>query len=221
MKKLVCMGLIGVTALSFIACGGKGKEREAVNRSIAVEENIDTEISQEDENLEFDNTEIGENLEETDIEKQNNKLEEDKKSEVNEDKTERVFEITTMDIDYNIVSDGEVKTVGYGVAENISEILSVVSDKCFDGKSISLIAIETVGDKKVAVVDLKGEDSYWNQRMQGSLGASITEHNLIKNILQEDYEGYWVDGVRFTINGKSVEDTGHIPNLARTTYRGN
>lgn len=61
--------------------------------------------------------------------------------------------------------------------------------KYFDGKTLELKTIETVNNKKIAVINLGGVKSYWNQRMQGSLGGEITEYTLIENILQREYKG--------------------------------
>ena len=245
MKKLFCVGLIAITALSFVACGGKDNKEEDKG-SLAVEKRLDAETSEEDKEIETDlkdddeinkdknkdkDVEVEEkedsdediNTDEIEIEKYGTKPiesenENEEPKEVNDQKT-RVFKINFKNIDYEIVDDEEVITVGYGVAENIEKILEAISVRYFDDKTITLTTIETVGDKKVAVVDLQAEDIYWNQRMQGAAGGQITEHNLIENILQKDYEGYWIDGVRFTVNGKPVEDTGHVPNLVKTSYR--
>ncbi|MGL5068505.1 MAG: hypothetical protein ACRC6T_11920 [Sarcina sp.] len=266
MKKVFCMGLIGVVALSFVACGGGEKAKvlddkkpvieETTNKEVENEQGVleveDTEnIDEEKQEVEKPKTEKPEVEEEVKPEVKKPKVEEEVKPEVekpkvekpkpeiekpeiekpkpeiekpetgNEDKKESIFKLTYMDAALNnaVIADGEIKTVRLGVAENLRKITSTISSKYFDGLAINLTTIETIGSKKIAVVDLGGDEFAWNQRMQGSTGASITEHDLISNILQRGYEGYWVDGVRFTLNGKSIEDTGHIPNLARTTYR--
>ena len=84
---------------------------------------------------------------------------------------------------------------------------------------MELKSIETVNNKKIAVINLGGDKSYWNQRMQGSLGGEITEYTLIENILQREYKGYWIDGVKFTLDRKQVEATQHSSDLAKTIYR--
>ena len=222
MKKLLCMGLIAIMGLSFVACGGNDEKPETDNDKPAVEENEDKEDDKDnEEDKETDKPdEEKPNVEKPDTQKPN--PEEKPKPEVDEeDKTERIFKLSYIDVAGNdvVVQDGEIKTIGLGVADNIKKIAATVSTKYFDGKAINLTTIETINDKKIAVIDLAGDASYWNQKMQGSAGAKATEHALINNILQESYTGYWVDGVRFTVDGKAVQDTGHVPNLAKTTYR--
>ena len=137
----------------------------------------------------------------------------------NPDTTERRFKIVTKNSNYEVVNDGEVVTIGLGVAENLRKILNTLSIKYFNGYNIELSTIETIGSQKIAVINLEGDELFWNQKMQGSLGGSVTEYTLIENVLQRDYPGYWINGVRFTINNKPIIDTGHTPGLASTTYR--
>lgn len=54
--------------------------------------------------------------------------------------------------------------------------------------------------------------------MQGSTGGQIAEYTLIENVLQREYKGYWIDGVKFTLNGKELQSE-HAPGLGKTTYR--
>ncbi|WP_338597176.1 hypothetical protein [Clostridium baratii] len=206
MKRVLCIGLIGIAALSFVGCGENKKEADVENNKPTIEENNDKEKPEETTKTPEDKSE-GETTE-----KPNDNLDK-------ADKTERVFKIVTKNVDYKVVNGGEVKTVGLGVAENIKKILSTVSSKYFDNKDIELKTIDTVDNKKIAVINLAGDEKYWNQKMQGSAGGQITEYTLIENVLQREYKGYWVDGVRFTLNGKEIEDNGHIPELSKTTYR--
>lgn len=206
MKRVLCIGLIGMTALSFVACGDSNKEAKIESDKPTIEENNDKEKPEETTKTPEDKSE-GETTEKPN----------DKSDEV--DKTERVFKIVTKNVDYKVVNGGEVKTVGLGVAENIKKILDTVSSKYFDGNKIDLKTIDTVDNKKIAVINLTGDEKYWNQKMQGSAGGQITEYTLIENVLQREYKGYWVDGVRFTLNEKEIKDNGHIPELSKTTYR--
>ncbi|MGL4848143.1 MAG: hypothetical protein ACRC28_04315 [Clostridium sp.] len=136
-----------------------------------------------------------------------------------EDKVERTFYLTTLNIDDKVENGGEIKTTGLGVAENLKVILEDVSKKYFDNEEITLTTIETIDNKKIAVVNLSSKSNYWEGRMQGSTGGKITSYTLIENVLQRKYTGYWVDGVKFTLNGKPLQDTGHATNLTKIIYR--
>lgn len=206
MKRVLCIGLIGITALSFVGCSEDNKESKIESNKPTVEERNDKE-KQDETNKPSEDRSEGETTE-----KPNDNVDKT-------DKTERTFKIVTKNVDYKVVNGGEVKTVGLGVAENIKKILDTVSSKYFDGNKIELKTIDTVDNKKIAVINLAGDEKYWNQKMQGSAGGQITEYTLIENVLQREYKGYWIDGVRFTLNGKQIEDNGHIPELSKTTYR--
>ncbi|MGL4739707.1 MAG: hypothetical protein ACRC41_02760 [Sarcina sp.] len=268
MKKIFCIGLITVAALSFIACGNKDKNETAKqDTSVAVAENTidqnsnnennENTASKENEETSIENTENvnkeTSNHENKETEKKTESKAEESKTETSESKkpvtkpdsetnkpvspkpetvkpeptkpetetnqTERVFNLYYKDVAQNdiVVSAGQVKTYGLGVADNIREILNTISYKFFNGQLLSLKTIEDVGNKKIAVIDLVGNK--WTNTFQGSAGASAAEYNLITNILQREYNGYWVDGVRFTMNGSTIVDTGHLGEITQTVYR--
>lgn len=193
MKKLFCITLIGLSTLFFVGCIENDKGSSTENNKPPVE----------------DNANAGQDLEKP----------ESNTTEGEPDKTERTFKIVTKNVDYEVVNDGEVTTVGLGVAENIKEILSTISKKYFDDNTIELTTIETIDSKKIAVINLTGDKDYWHQKMQGSAGGQITEYTLIENVLQREYKGYWINGVRFTLNGKEITNNSHSENLSKTTYR--
>lgn len=216
MKKLLCIGLISVTLLSFIDCSENKKTPPTEDKKTTTEDSTDTKTSTSKPE---DQTEVkSETKSDVDTTAKPNADSTTKPTDET-DKTERVFKIITKDENSKVVNDGEVKTVGLGVAENIKKILGTISSKYFDNNDIELETIHTVDNKKIALVNLTGDENYWNQKMQGSLGGEVTEYTLIENVLQRDYKGFWVDGVKFTINGKQVQDTGHCSKLSQTTYK--
>jgi hypothetical protein len=203
MRNLFLAGLIGIITLVFVGCTGAKNNNMTENNQT----NNDIQISKD--NVDY---EVKADLEANPTEKV--------ESNINKpDKTERIFKIVTKNVDYKVISEEEIKTVGLGVSDNIKKILSTISTKYFDGKTLELKTIETVNNKKIAVINLGGNKSYWNQRMQGSVGGEITEYTLIENILQREYKGYWIDGVKFTLDGKQFEATQHSSDLAKTIYR--
>ena len=204
MKKIFVAGLIAIITLAFVGCAGD----KSINTTEKNQADNDIQITKDMENHE----------EKADLEvaKPIDKVE----SNIDvPDTTERIFKIVTKNVDYEVISKEEIKTVGLGVADNIRKILNTISTKYFDGKMLELTTIETVNNKKIAVINLGGDKSYWNQRMQGSVGGEITEYTLIENILQREYKGYWIDGVKFTLDGKQFEATQHSSDLAKTIYR--
>lgn len=230
MKKILLIGLITITtAISLVGCMGTNKDEPGKDTSITQGESSDkgndssedkTNDNKKPEVESEDKNDKKPEIETEDKKDDNKKPSTSDKEEVEkEDKTERIFKVATKDINYKVVNGKEIKTVGLGVADNIKKILNQVSKEYFDGKTIELKDIETVNNKKIAVVNLGGSKDYWNQRMQGSLGGAITEYTLIENILQREYKGYWIDGVKFTLDGGQLKEAQHAEKLTQITYR--
>lgn len=225
MRKFLIIGLITVTAISFVGCIGNNKDKEGNGQdtSIGQEEDLNKDDDKVEDDAQSEEKPDDSKKPESETEDKNNDNKkpspDDKIETEKDDKTERTFKVVTKDIDYKVVKGKDIKTVGLGVADNIKKILAQVSKEYFDGKTIELKDIETVNNKKIAVIDLKGDTEYWNQRMQGSVGGEITEYTLIENVLQKEYKGYWVNGVKFTLDGKQLKGSQHAEKLGQITYR--
>ncbi len=58
-----------------------------------------------------------------------------------------------------------------------------------------------------------------NDFFQGSAGGGWTCYTLQTTMLQPDYDGEWIDGVRFLYNGEENKYFRHIEGLDRIKYR--
>lgn len=234
MKRLLCIILTAIITITFVGCGKKDKKSPNKDNPASIEDNSDKNKPIKDTDSE--KTEKPKSEEKDDVV-------DSPTSDKNEseplitppapspepppaptptptpDTTERVFKISSKNHNLEIVDGGEIRTIGLGVAENIREILSIISSQYFDGSTIELSTIDTINSQKIAVINLIDNDDYWYQAMQGSTGGQMTAYNLIENVLQRQYPGYWVDGVRFTLNGQSITNSEHCPDLSKTTYR--
>ena len=244
MKKLLFIMFIMVGAVSFISCGidksevkkdeviiniqeSEGEDKKEIGLNEKQDDVVKDEIEEEGNGSKVIKGEKDYINSEKEAEEKPNtkpptkpKVESPKsEKQIPSDQIERTFLINNMDTNCLPVIDGEIKTVGVGVADNIRKILSTISAKYFDGHQISLTTIEHIGEDKIARINLVGDENYWYQVRQGSTGGTITQHILIENVLQRQYSGYWIEGVRFTVNGKPIEDNGHCSGLSYTTYR--
>ena len=127
---------------------------------------------------------------------------------------------------------GEVEINKNDSLKNKLTILAnTLSEKAFSGLPITLTEIKEVNGKKIAVFDLneignnagdtpianyKGVNWY-NNYFAGSTGGDITQYTLINNLLQKNYSGDWIDGVKFTYKGKKIEFD-HVPALGETNF---
>ena len=113
------------------------------------------------------------------------------------------------------------------------EILTkVMSEVYFNNLPIQVVRIEEIDKKRIAILNLRestenqGITDYeklvgktWiTHYMQGSTGGTITETQLIETMLQREYKGQWIDGVKFLYNN-GVCDYEHAPSLKEINYR--
>ena len=132
------------------------------------------------------------------------------------------------------------KEVHFGtyIAENLSlknklEALSkTLSEAYFDKLPIEVLEITQDNGKKTAVINLKESEenqkiidilqfkgqSWARNYFQGSTGGTMTSICLIETFLQKDYEGQWIDGVKFLYNNKVI-NFDHVPSLDEVSYR--
>ena len=108
-----------------------------------------------------------------------------------------------------------------------------LSLKEFKSLPIELAEITEIDGKKVAVFNLKEneenisesdwskykEPSWANNFFQGSAGGSWTCYTLQTTMLQPDYDGEWIDGVKFLYNGEENKYFQHIEGIDRIKYR--
>jgi alanyl-tRNA synthetase len=178
------------------------------------------------------------NLEKTVGELQNKlKEQEAKTTEVKEtalQNKDNIFPIYTANIDtYKKEADGYIYiSSSIALKQKLETLTKVLSEAYFSNLPIQVVKIEEVDKKKVAVVNLseskenqgiadrskyKG-NSWANLYLQGSTGGEITSTQLIETLLQRDYKGEWIDGVRF-LYSNGVCDYEHAPALKNINYK--
>jgi len=94
----------------------------------------------------------------------------------------------------------------------------------FEGLTMEALEIKTVNGKDVLVVNLiegsgkVGEKSWVYNYFQGSTGGNNTTIALSETFLQKNYNGTWIDGVQFLLDGETI-DYEHVPSLKEIIYR--
>ena len=135
------------------------------------------------------------------------------------------------------------KEIHYGtyIPENLSvknkldALAKALSEVYFNKLSIEVSEITEIDGKKIAVINLKESEenekindqsqfkgiSWARNYFQGSCGGTTTSICLIETFLQKDYEGQWIDGVKFLYDNSNVKITNfeHIPSLGEVSYR--
>lgn len=221
-KFISCVLVLAMIPAMFIGCT---KQDQSQNDQLA----------KEIQSLKEDNSKKEQEL--NDIKQQYNSLKEKESTSTGNQQNaavQNIMPIFTVNVDtlkkdiayyIEIPKDKALKDKLNIIAENLSKFQ-------FKNLPIEVTKIEESNGKKIAVVNLKEAsynegikdrdklkgDTWANDFFQGSTGGTITSTTLIENFLQKDFNGEWVDGVRFTYNGGNVEFQ-HVESLAKVVYR--
>ena len=112
--------------------------------------------------------------------------------------------------------------------DKLRAITKAISERLFEGNPMDFVGFEEVEGKNIAVISLdRNEDVEenlffpspgWRHYFQGSTGGAATVTKLIENLLQREYEGEWIDGVRFNYTDDNFGFT-HVPELEDVNFR--
>ena len=105
----------------------------------------------------------------------------------------------------------------------IKRLASFLSERKFNSRGIEYIGIIKRHGMRVAIINLTDSDpndhyKCWNSAFGGSTGAMATHCSLVSTMLQEEYEGDWIDGVWYWIDGFPAMGSDHI-DLSKPFYR--
>lgn len=122
--------------------------------------------------------------------------------------------------DIRVDKDAEIDDI-------LTALVKGLSEKVFK-LPMTYEGIQIVFGQKIAVVNLheSPEDkvveypavSWRTGYFQGSTGGAVTSVSLVETILQREYDGDWVDGVKFFYEGKPIEFE-HVAGLSGAHYR--
>lgn len=220
LKNIIAMAMICIMSTAIYGCE-KSNISNNKNNTEVEETNKSNEVKDESKSELKDDKK--------DDKKDTNNKEEETNTQV---KTE-VFKLYSKDANEGQeIYLGEVEINKNDSLKNKLTILAnTLSEKAFSGLPITLTEIKEVNGKKIAVFDLneignnagdtpianyKGVNWY-NNYFAGSTGGDITQYTLINNLLQKNYSGDWIDGVKFTYKGKKIEFD-HVPALGETNF---
>lgn len=155
------------------------------------------------------------------------------KSEINELKKEMGIEtegesrliIYGADIDtyeQEVVKQINVKN-SLPLKEKLEVLADALSEAVFEGLGIEVSEIMIEKGKQIATINLTEKDNNqgtgWDTiYFQGSAGGAITFVSLRDTFLQGEYNGQWIDGVRFLYENEIIEFQ-HVEGLSEISYR--
>lgn len=206
--------LIGVIATS-IMVGGCSNSAE-VGEKVTRVERENQELKDEAKQLQEKNQKLEEEIE---------KLE---PKPVEEEKVEdpvTAFDIYGADsntYEKELISGVDIKDT-LTLEEKLEVLAEELSKAQFQDLGIELDEIEDEDGKKIAVINLievsDEEEISWDRTyFQGSTGGIVTTVSLEETFLQKEYDGDWVDGVRFLYEGEKIMYD-HVQPLGEISFR--
>lgn len=232
MKKIKVMKIVMVLTLTtlvtsfVVGCNDNKDDKVSNNSNVTTtkSENTDKKVTVESETVDVDvDDEIVDDNSST-TEEENNIVEVQSEG------------FTMYSKDVNTDAEVALGTISIDSTRTLEEKLDILakelSKKAFDNLPIELAEITEVDGKKVAVFNLEEQGnnatetdyskyegiSWFNNHFQGSAGGNITTYTLNKTLLQGDYTGEWIDGVKYLYKGEMIVFE-HVESLGNITYR--
>lgn len=223
MKKIIYMILIltGImaTSITMTACSNPVKAQELELREELVR------VNQENQALKEENQQLQQSNQELDDEIAKLKLARPETDANSETKEEVVFNIYGANVD--TYKKELLKEITLEDSLTLEEKLTMIAEELsqlqFEGIGIEVAKIEEQDGKKIATVNLTevsdpGEANWKSGYFQGSTGGIITTVSLEETFLQRDYQGEWIDGVKFLYEGQEIQFD-HVESLREISYR--
>lgn len=153
------------------------------------------------------NTEIKNKEDKKEIENKNEK-DEFKIYTLNYNDTDKKIEFLSLKID-------ESKSL----EDKINELCIALQKEYFKEGSAKIM-LKGIDEKNIATINLVNEvPDAWAKHFAGSTGGYISQTTIVETLLQKEYKGQWIKGVKVLIDGKDSQDIyDHAP-FGETFYR--
>lgn len=204
-------------SLTLVGCANQSTTTETKKDNNQVQENIDS----PKDNATDDNNKSDDTKEEVEA-KQEAKTDQDKKEEPKknlngqEDKKEEKSETTDFKI-YTAKEEDTDKIVEFETIkiknsaskeEKINQLISALKDDYF--KDDVQMVLQSIDNNGIATVNLVDQQK-WVKHFAGSTGGAISQAAIIETLLQIDYQGDWIKGVKVLVDGSDEEVFDHAP----------
>lgn len=132
------------------------------------------------------------------------------------------LKIYTRDQDDN---DKKIEFSSFNLANNktlndlISELCTRLQKDYFKDDNAK-IKLEGIDNKNIATINLINEvPNSWDKHFSGSAGGFINQSTIIDTLLQREYKGDWIKGVKILIDGKDPSGIYDHASFEDTFYR--
>lgn len=164
--------------------------------------NLNQEIDESDTNKQQTNISNENDTPKNDDSKEDQKQEEKtidfKIYTIDADDTEKILEFETVKLK-------ESSTI----EDKLNELCTTLQKDYFKSEDAQ-IKLESIDKDNIATINLVNEEA-WSPYFQGSTGGLISEGTIIETLLQKEYKGEWIKGLRVVIDGEEKQVFDHAP----------
>ncbi|MEG2415923.1 MAG: hypothetical protein RSB12_00595 [Peptostreptococcaceae bacterium] len=179
--------LIAALSLTLVGCSSTeaGNDKEKENQTTQNEIKEDVESDKDNDNIAKEEEKSKEE-----------KLIDFKIYTADVEDTEKIVELETIKLKENTSVD-----------EKLNELCKALQTKYFKTDTAE-ITLESIDEDNIAIINLKGQEA-WRQYFQGSTGGIISQTTITETLLQKEYKGDWIKGVKILVDGETKDVFDH------------
>lgn len=151
-------------------------------------------------------------------------IDENKEEAMSTEPKDEVLKIQDTDIENNKVGDIVEKSIeaNESLDTKVKTVTKEIMSQWFNGMPYE-VSLKKESGKSIAIINLidtKGpqDEMSWYQKFQGSEDGITNARRIVNNLLQKDYKGEWISGVKILYNGSDCEFE-HAPQLSQINYK--
>ena len=209
------IGLLALAlSLTLVGCSDEENNKPKIENNNEIQNEIDSSSDKKEEELdnkdEINKDDI-ENSDKNKIEEISKTEDETQSKEVNKESSneELKFKIHTADVeDTSKIIEFETVTISKdsSIEYKLNELINIMKKDYF--KDDVRIVLESIDANNIATINLIDKEK-WSKHFQGSTGGIISQSTIVETLLQREYKGDWIKGLKILVDGKDEEVFDH------------
>ncbi|MCR8746776.1 hypothetical protein [Romboutsia lituseburensis] len=203
-------------SLTLVGCANQSTTTETKKDSNQVQENIDSpkdnakDDNEQSDDIQKEDIEAKQEAKSDKVKKEESKKNLKKQEEKKEAKSETTdFKIYTAKEEdtQSIVEFETIKIKNSASKEDkINELISALKNDYF--KDDAQMVLQSIDKNGILTINLVDQQK-WAKHFAGSTGGAISQAAIIETLLQRDYQGDWIKGVKVLVDGSDEEVFDH------------
>ncbi len=122
---------------------------------------------------------------------------------IDEDKF-HLYTVDEMDTD-KVLNIGDLEIEKQDVLyETVREVCNSLQTHHFKDEDAK-IELKGIDEEGIAIINLvNGVEGAWDKHFAGSTGGYVSQMTIIETLLQRDYKGEWINGLKVLVDGKDA-----------------